>query len=170
MPLGIPHAEYFPHAQAIPSVGTASMQVPAVDDFQGLFYDAYEVDEESIRQYDDLVREFPHLAVNLMDTAASLGLAPALDENLHYTSDFTSKQSPLHGHQMVQLLPGHDDIHDHLPAHHLSDTAFNQYSKSHHCLLCGKKYDRYTRARDCGYKHLDLKPYRCNGGCGKSQW
>jgi hypothetical protein len=38
------------------------------------------------------------------------------------------------------------------------------------CALCGSSYDRMTRARDCQYRDLGLRPYQCEGKCGDSSW
>lgn len=38
----------------------------------------------------------------------------------------------------------------------------------HMCVVCGHRYDRVQRARDCAYRDRGLKPYACDGQCGKT--
>ncbi|KIM26434.1 hypothetical protein M408DRAFT_193257 [Serendipita vermifera MAFF 305830] len=34
------------------------------------------------------------------------------------------------------------------------------------CVFCGRAHDRFSRARDCEYRCLGIKPYKCEGLCG----
>lgn len=45
-----------------------------------------------------------------------------------------------------------------------------RYQKRHMCKVCGKPFDRSSRARDHEYKDRDEKPYHCRGQCGSRYW
>jgi hypothetical protein len=43
-------------------------------------------------------------------------------------------------------------------------------SKVHPCCWCGKLYTRPGLAEGCENRHQNLRPYRCEKGCGDPNW
>jgi hypothetical protein len=134
-----------------------------MQDPQGFSYDIYEVDENAISQYNDLVSEQPELAINFEDLAISLGFDVP-------SSEFTQFLPVSNGPQ-DQSTGTHGSLN-----HAVTSTPHDSYSNApihdpkKACLICGKKFDRFGRARDHAYTHLGLRPYRCGGRCGDNGW
>ena len=89
-------------------------------------------------------------------------------------------ESPLHSSSPPTLLPSPNprasdypstsrQVHDaQTTSSHLPNTAPKWSCPP--CTYCGKSHDRFSRARDCEFRHRGVKPYQCGGKCGLASW
>jgi hypothetical protein len=141
------------------------------------FYDGFEYCKHHAKQYDDLVRDYPELAVSLADIPPAIqdAIFPNIpSENSKYTrsnqftTEITSQNSTTTSLQ--DTLDSASVYSAPLATRPSPSIPRVGYQYKHHCLECGAGFDRGTRARDHRFKDLGQTPYACSGGCGRSTW
>lgn len=139
----------------------------------------FEYSQESADLYDELVREYPGIAVDLSDMLQStldastacknpntlLSIHPIPKEDPGSLPTRSIGSTPAAGTN-VQAAPTSS------PPIATPRTLRGRTcrSKNFCCVVCGETFDRVSRARDCAFRDLGETPYACKGRSKISNW
>ena len=139
--------------------------------------DEFEYCENHAKQYDDLIRGHPELAVSLAD------IPPATQDTVFPSILSENSENMLFRQFTTEVISQNSattTLEDALDPARVSlsplalcsspSTPRASYQYKHRCLECGAGFDRATRARDHQFKDLGQTPHACSGRCGRSNW
>lgn len=119
--------------------------------------------EGSVRLYNDLVHEYPEMAICWADILPSIADAAErlqVIDGDHHTPDTDSQSSPITGTQPSLVASTTDtDTPTASPASTLLASTRTYSPPRYICAECGHPFDRAQRARDCANKDLGLSWY-----------